>query len=152
MANPMIDIDDRFSARASQIVALQASRCGVTVSYLTGENTCLHVADEAEARELRNRILKAIRDAEGQAPIPCSSSVLSNMSTEGKMAIPSRPTIDSGVKRINKIIRLLRDEFGADVLEQRSFRDDLWVALQAIYGADGANRFIASRNAALSES
>jgi len=122
MANPMIELDDRFAVRANDIRAIEVQGETVVVFCDYVEPFYLGTPDVSCARELRNRLLTAIQAANNE-PVSTINDA------------------EYGLPQISRIVDLLEQAFG-ERLNTIGFRNDLWLALQVIYGPDGAARFI----------
>lgn len=149
MANPIVALDDRIAVRVSDIHAIEVSGESVIVFCDYAQPYVLHTRDEASARDRRNQILAAIMaadnrtdatscriNAEGVMP-----KLLAQVASSGETASSVPPSgADYGLPQINQIVGLLKREFG-DRLKTTGFRNDLWLALQVIYGSEGAARY-----------
>lgn len=122
MANPMITVDDQIAVRAQDIRAIEVKGETVVVYCDYVGPFFLGTSDVSCARELRNRLLAAIQAANNE-----SVSTINDA--------------DYGLPQISRIVDLLQQAFG-ERLNTIGFRNDLWLALQVIYGPDGAVRFI----------
>ncbi|MMZ41794.1 hypothetical protein D3C81_178970 [compost metagenome] len=69
MANPMIDITDDVSVRASQVEAVEVRGATVIVYVERGSPMLLEAKDIQQARAIRNNLLNAVRQAEQSNPI-----------------------------------------------------------------------------------
>lgn len=122
MANPMITVDDQIAVRAQDIRAIEVKGDTVVVYCDYVGPFFLDTSDVSCARELRNRLLAAIQAANNE-PVSTINDA------------------DYGLPQISRIVELLRGEFG-ERLNTVGFHDDLWLALQVMYGPEGAARFI----------
>lgn len=121
MANPMITVDDQIAVRAQDIRAIEIKGETVVVYCDYVGPFYLDTSDVSCARELRNRLLTAI---------PASNNE----------PVSSINNADYGLPQISRIVDLLQQAFG-ERLNTIGFRNDLWLALQVIYGSEGAARY-----------
>ncbi|HCC3328792.1 TPA: hypothetical protein M4731_001407 [Salmonella enterica] len=145
MASPLIMIGDELSVRANCIVAVEVSGSTVIVYPDTGYAPfCIDMDNCAAARDQRNRILAAVHDAEKVDFLSMGGRSSTNaLHAEPLETDSTKNTPDErGLPRVSKIAGLLQREFG-DELERTGFQQDLWIALQVVYGPSGAAHFIA---------
>ncbi|RAP70016.1 hypothetical protein [Candidatus Erwinia dacicola] len=121
MANAMITVDDQIAVRARNIRAIEVHGETVVVHCDCVGPFFLGTSDVSCARELRNCLLTAIQAATSEPASTINDA-------------------DYGLPQISRIVDLLQQAFG-ERLDTTGFRDDLWLALQVIYGPDGAARF-----------
>ncbi|SMG61927.1 hypothetical protein [Cedecea sp. NFIX57] len=152
MANPMIDIDEDFSVRAHKIEALEVQGATMIVHLDDGHSKLNEARSHQDAREMRNRIAAAVHQADVKSLVSdeictTTSSFSGNASTNALMAEAHAEDARVSIKgmtrqaSVNRIADVLRYEFG-DCLGSPGFMEDLWVALQVIYGPSGAADFI----------
>lgn len=122
MANPMITVDDQIAVRANDIRAIEVQGETVVVYCDYVGPFYLGTPDVSCARELRNRLLTTIQAANNEPASTINDA-------------------DYGLPQISRVVDLLQQAFG-ERLNTIGFRNDLWLALQVIYGPDGAARFI----------
>lgn len=121
MANPMITVDDQIAVRARNIRAIEVHGETVVVHCDCVGPFFLGTSDVSCARELRNRLLTAIQAATSESASTTNDA-------------------DYGLPQISRIVDLLQQAFGKR-LDTTGFRNDLWLALQVIYGPGGAAQY-----------
>jgi len=121
MVNPMITVDDQIAVRANEIRAIEVRGESVVVYCNCVGPFNLWTSDVSGAHELRNRLLSEIKATD-------------------KEHDSATHDVDYGLPQVGRIVDLLQQVFG-ERLNTVSFRNDLWLALQVIYGSEGAARY-----------
>lgn len=140
MANPMIELDDRLSVRVGDITRLMLSGANVIVTLNGCSDYFVCTKDEAAARKVKSGIIEALNRCQ---PREIASTTVADMKCAARACTEKAP-LAYGQAQVNRIVDLLRQEFG-DGLKHTGFMDDLWVALQVVYGPGGAVDFITDR-------
>ncbi|MGX5053128.1 hypothetical protein ACWKX9_05635 [Enterobacter asburiae] len=152
----MIDIDEDFSVRAHKIEALEVQGTAVIVHLDDGHSKLSEARGHQDARDMHNRILAAVHQADVKSLVShakgmniCATTApngggLSTHALTAETHAENGRTSIKGMTRqagVNRIADVLKYEFG-DRLRSPGFMEDLWVALQVIYGPTGAADFI----------
>lgn len=103
---------------------------------------CVAAKEHQHAREAHNLFLAQIREEKAAINPALNMQHADETGGSAPPAVGEDAVLAAyGLEQVNKIVTLLRGEFG-EILDTMGFMDDLWVAIQVRYGPTGAADFI----------